>query len=83
MTEWQSIETAPKDGTEIIVCSDTGCVRCNVAWVKRPRAGERWEHFALGALRFDPILWMHIPEAPNAPSDREVNLSPYQRRPLT
>ena len=63
--EWQSIETAPKDGTLIIVCSNTGNVWCDVKWEKRQRAGERWEHLTLGALRFSPTYWMHIPKAPN------------------
>jgi hypothetical protein len=67
---WLPIETAPKDGTGIIVCSDTGNVWCNVKWEKRPRAGERWEHFTLGAIRFHPIYWMPIPKAPNVQGDR-------------
>jgi len=61
---WQPIETAPKDGTHLIV-SNESVVWCNVKWVKRPRAGERWEHFALGALRFNPTHWMPLPPAPD------------------
>ena len=77
---WLPIETAPKDGTGIIVCGDTGNVWCNVKWEKRPRAGERWEHFALGALRFNPTHWMPIPKAPNVKvSGPEAGSSPEGR----
>lgn len=75
---WQPIESAPKDGTSIIVCSDTGNVWCNVKWEKRPRAGERWEHFTLGAIRFTPTYWMPIPKAPNV-EVRGGALAPSQR----
>lgn len=61
---WQPIETAPKDGTSIIVLSETGNVWCNVKWCVRVRAGERWEHFTLGGLRFLPTHWMPMPKAP-------------------
>ncbi len=64
---WQPIETAPRDGTSIIVASDSGNVWCDVSWRKRPRAGARWEHFTLGALRFNPASWMPLPAAPQAP----------------
>ena len=63
--EWKLIDTAPKDGTRIIVCGETGQVWCDVKWVIRMRAGERWEHLTLGALRFNPTHWMPIPKPPN------------------
>ncbi len=67
--KWMPIESAPKDGTPIIVCSPWRHVWCNVKWVKRPRAGERWEHFSLGALRFNPTYWMPLPEPPEVQDD--------------
>jgi len=64
MSNWEPIETAPKDGTQIIVCSEKGNVWCNVKWEKRQRAGDRWEHFTIGALLFNPTHWMPIPKPP-------------------
>ena len=66
---WQPIETAPKDGTRIIVVSETGSVWCGVYWEKRPRAGERWTSF-IGPLRFDPTHWMPLPKAPAMQEDK-------------
>ncbi len=66
---WLPIEAAPKDGTRIIVVSDTGNVWCGVYWEKRPRAGERWTSF-IGPLRFDPTHWMPLPEAPAMQEDK-------------
>jgi hypothetical protein len=63
VTDWQPIETAPKDGTRIIVANYT-VVWSDVSWVKRPRAGERWEHLTLGAVHFAPTHWMPIPKPP-------------------
>ena len=63
--EWQPIETAPKDGTFIIVCSDTGNVWCEVRWTKRSRTREEhWEHLGFGQLPFNPTYWIPIPKAP-------------------
>lgn len=62
--DWQPMETAPKDGKLIIVCLKTGNVWCDVRWVKRKRAGERWEHLSLGALPSQPKYWMPIPSDP-------------------
>lgn len=61
---WQPIETAPKDGTSIIVLSPTGNVWCNVKWCVRQRTGERWTHFMQGGLKFEPTHWMPMPKAP-------------------
>jgi hypothetical protein len=63
VSDWQPIETAPKDGTRIIV-ANYAVVWPDVSWVKSPRAGERWEHLNLGAVRFAPTHWMPIPKPP-------------------
>jgi len=63
---WQPIETAPKDGTRIIVTNES-VVWTDVKWVVRPRAGERWEHSYLGALGWEPTRWMPTPAAPTHP----------------
>jgi len=64
--EWQPIETAPKDGTRIIVANDVyGSVWCDVAWRKMIRVPDRWESF-IGAVPFRPTHWMPKPDAPAA-----------------
>ncbi len=57
------METAPKDGTHIIVCSDTGNVWGWVSWKEMRRVPSRWEG-PYGAIPFDPIAWMPLPEPP-------------------
>jgi hypothetical protein len=76
MSEWQPIETAPKDGTEILLCravdadghSITGKsfgVFCQVAawW-----GTERWVVYCSlihdPSLHFEPTHWMPLPKAP-------------------
>jgi len=64
--EWQPIETAPKDGTRIIVANDVyGSVWCDVAWRKMIRVPDRWESL-IGAVPFRPTHWMPKPDAPAA-----------------
>ena len=60
MSEWQPIETAPRDGTDILVGYTTGeiCIlhfdAATFAW---------WDH--LGAYEFpDPTHWMPLPPPP-------------------
>lgn len=63
MSEWKPIETASKDGTRIIVCSENGNVWCDVKWEKMQRVPDRWS-CVLGALPFKPIVWQPLPEPP-------------------
>ena len=70
MTDWQPIETAPKDGTPILAwpCGDGwgGKFPYVVQWVPpnehhdglwREAAGEQYDDF-------DPTHWMPLPEPP-------------------
>ena len=59
MTDWQPIETAPKDGTEIILTAqnsegtwkvDVGCFSAGILW--------DW------GWRFRPTHWMPLPPPP-------------------
>ena len=59
---WQPIETAPKDGTRIIV-ANARHVWCNVSWEKMKRVPDRWAT-VLGPIPIEPTHWMPIPKPP-------------------
>jgi len=60
--QWQPIETAPKDGTEIL-CWVLGCDEHQVLWWSEHDCWKRWgdtyEHYS-------PTHWMPLPMQPNA-----------------
>lgn len=69
MTNWQPIETAPKDGNDIIVfCDDTNEMMV-AFWNKKY---EGWQ-FAMGhydgAHVCSPSHWMPLPEPPEIDND--------------
>lgn len=65
MSEWQSIETAPKDGTRILAASD-GHVFGVIAWGgKRPPCWKSRAAFG-ESLWGSPTHWMPLPEPPHA-----------------
>ncbi|MDF2757305.1 MAG: hypothetical protein K0S94_2900 [Nitrospira sp.] len=61
--DWQSIETAPKDGTSIL----GGKPGMAAPWVVRWRNGKRiqdWET-SYSFIGFKPTLWMPLPKPPS------------------
>ncbi len=60
-TPWQRMDTAPKDGTRIIVWSKIDC--CYVPWVYWNTETGEWtsEGVAWGGM---PIAWMPQPKRP-------------------
>ncbi len=64
MSNWQPIETAPKDGTLIIVgCPGSPHLWDVGRWEKMKRVPDRWAN-SMGALPFTPTHWQPIPEPP-------------------
>lgn len=64
ITQWQPIETAPKDGTPILASNENIQY---VAWFKN-----NWNFFAhenpeIGTFYFFPTHWMDLPAAPTPP----------------
>lgn len=63
MMEWQPIETAPKDGTQILAY-DKSCIECIYfdedanLWV------QSWEGDEDYGLLNDPVAWMPLPKPP-------------------
>lgn len=68
---WRSMKSVPRDGSEILVSPGLGAKPWMVRWVVRPRAGGRFESIGLGAIRFEPKGWMHLPIMFTAPEDDE------------
>ena len=65
MREWQSIETAPKDGTNVVLYfanSKGGVIASmvNGAW----RLSANGTGFALDTERYEPTHWMPLPDPP-------------------
>ena len=79
MTEWQPIETAPKDGTTVILYGP-----CRIVWPPRKLSDREhtdatiatayfrctcWQAGFLGSI-IEPTHWMPLPEPPEATHDR-------------
>ena len=65
MTEWQPIETAPKDGTTHILVLDDGWF-CISAWwddSERNEGGQCWKSSQWHSW-LTPTHWMPLPEPP-------------------
>lgn len=62
MSEWQPIETAPKDGTAILVWTGRRCTCANWSNRQFKRWNNGWDHDRNGFI--DPTHWMPLPEPP-------------------
>lgn len=58
MNNWKLIESAPKDGTYVLVCEDNENME-----VSAFRYGA-WTSGYYPSLSFNPTHWMPLPEAP-------------------
>jgi len=67
MSEWKTMESAPKDGTAILACAANGphsIIR--ITWWRRRE--DRAGYIGWGEFNKDywpPTHWMPLPEAPN------------------
>lgn len=67
--EWQPIETAPKDGTAILIW-DTYVHDLSMpvvgSWVENTDYGGEfeWEHWKSGGVLYNPTHWMPLPTPP-------------------
>lgn len=80
MSEWQPIETAPKDGTEVLVGVDIATVWIvrNASfvreddWVPRGGCGDGWWAYNNSVTQemlegiYEPTHWMPLPEPPES-----------------
>ena len=65
LPEWQPIETAPKNGTEIVLVVTDGFVgqlAFNAHWVRNRNGGECWSVALPGTT---PTHWMPLPDPPS------------------
>lgn len=64
MSNWQSMDTAPRDGRRIVVCDEYG-IPTFVTWYLD---GWRCQQDPL-TPRWQPSFWYPLPRAPNAVLD--------------
>lgn len=70
MNDWQPIETAPKDGTEVLLwgrCERDGqffAYDCNVGWYDDGSIGDKG--WTARDLPIEPSHWMPLPKPPTA-----------------
>jgi hypothetical protein len=65
MSEWQPIETAPRDGTWIIVLMGNGQV-WKASWGRDRRNEMHWCTDVLSLARCRVTHWMPLPDPPKA-----------------
>lgn len=81
MTEWRSIETAPKDGSRVLLWTETDeadpYVRVTGAYVRTIQIG-KWDEETYGGspgwtkeLIGDPLFWMPLPNPPQPIGENE------------
>ena len=71
---WQPIETAPKDGTWILLLHENHSTPTVGRWIDTPTVG-RWIDggwFSDDGLKWPSTHWMPLPPPPSAPSPAKV-----------
>jgi len=75
MSEWQPIETAPKDGTPVLVCGGTATLPCEWENIPIQEAtiacfhNRQWNGDVTtdgNCWRLNPDYWMPLPTPPEA-----------------
>ena len=69
--EWQPIETAPKDGTEVLACRAGKKWRQVLGWQWGSGGYDGW--YNSGGRSYNPTHWMPIPDLPDLPSIEEMS----------
>ena len=68
IVEWQPIESAPKDGTEILVANISNGAIYTVMWLDEGESIGWWDIASLDdygrATLFSPTHWMQLPNPP-------------------
>lgn len=70
MTEWQPIETAPKDGTTILLWEGESGTECWVVPVTGSWDCGEWTLTCHGFSTLAPSHWMPLPDRPEVSEDR-------------
>jgi len=66
MTEWQPIETAPKDGRRILVYAETWPEIAVAEWRDKGITLEGWRLHPFNDIDPEPLThWMPLPEPPS------------------
>jgi hypothetical protein len=68
MSEWQPIETAPRDGTEVIGYTTYSVFNIEFVSFKRGYWQDRMSH------HFDPDFWMPLPPQPKTKRKKEKGI---------
>lgn len=61
MTDWQPIETAPKDGTFVLAAEESGYIHI-VQWYGKQGF---WRTDCYSSIEWQPIHWQPLPNPPN------------------
>ena len=74
--DWRPIETAPDDGTEILVCMTHNLPDCGawetIMWVDWQRGPYVWPNYERRIdIPFPPTRWQPLPPPPDSPSERK------------
>lgn len=69
MTAWQPIETAPKDGSDVLLfyAEVYGQTHQVIIGHWNPRGFWVWQHRAVRGYSYEPTHWMPLPPAPVSP----------------